>query len=398
MYYIIGLEDEIENYASQLKERYYQYKISESNWPPISTKFTKLGYVIHKPKRTAKETQEFSKSAITGHENLSSAEHACDDFGLGEDQYDNDCFDVNVTIKEDISDIILPVTNDNRSQIILIEGAPGIGKTMLMVEIASLWAKGEILQDKKIMLFLTLREHKINEIKSCKDMFNYSCGNEQNAAMYEKYFSINNGRSLVILLDGLDENLQAIEKGTFLYEAFIKANRFSHACLIITSRPHATANLQKHVSYRVEIVGFTDIKRRQYVQENLKGKHKDLEEYLQNHPTIDTLCYIPLNMSILLFLFHEKNRLNNHLPDTQTELTKQAVSMTILHNLEKLGVKGLEPHIEKLPATYYKLFICLCKLAYKELSKNKYIFTNEDIKELDYFKSKVSYKKLSPMD
>ena len=206
--------------------------------------------------------------------------------------------------------------------------------------------------------------------------------------MYEKYFSNNSGRSLVILLDGLDENLQAIEKGTFLYEAFIKANRFSHACLIITSRPHATADLQKHVSYRVEIVGFTDIKRRQYVQENLKGKHKDLEEYLQNHPTIDTLCYIPLNMSILLFLFHEKNRLNNHLPDTQTELTKQAVSMTILHNLEKLGVKGLEPHIEKLPTTYYKVFICLCKLAYKELSKNKYIFTNEDIKELDYLKSK----------
>ena len=170
MYYIIGLEDEIENYASQLKERYYQYKISESNWPPISTKFTKLGYVIHKPKRTAKETQEFSKSAITGHKNLSSAEHACDDFGLGEDHYDNDCFDVNITIKEDVSDIILPITNDNRSQIILIERAPGIGKTMLMVEIASLWAKGEILQDKKLyfsFLYVNIKLMKSSLVKTC---------------------------------------------------------------------------------------------------------------------------------------------------------------------------------------------------------------------------------------
>ena len=375
----------IENYAAQLKNKYRGYSklFSEQQWPPISTKFTKLGYVIHRPKRTARETEEFARLASSGYQSFTSESthvHSCDDFVVGLDRNFNN-FDLNVTIREEISDIFLPFNNNGCSQIILIEGAPGIGKTMLMIEIGTLWANEEILKDKKVVLFLPLRELDVNKINSSKDMFNAVCrGKEEDAQICTEHFISNNGQGLVILVDGLDENVEAM---TFLYKTLIKDNVFSKACIIITSRPHATVQLQKYVSYRVEIIGFTDDKRRQFVQENLKVNPNNLEDYLQKHHTIDTLCYIPLNMSIILYLFHEKQRLGDDhpLPDSQTELIKQAIIMTILHNLEKLDVPDheLKKDLKSLPKPYNKIFSYLCMLAYDALTKNKLIFNNRDI-------------------
>ena len=59
------------------------------------------------------------------------------------------------------------------------------------------------------------------------------------------------------------------------------------------------------------------------------------KKLLQKCHVIDTLCYIPLNMSIMLLLFHDINRLKDDhtLPDTQIELIYQDVMMTMQHNL-----------------------------------------------------------------
>ena len=362
----------IETYIAQLKNKYHGYSkcCSKQQWPPIPVKFTKLGYVIHtKPKRNAQQTTDMAKKLALS-----------DKFGLKSYQNSNGYF---VTIKEEISEIFLPINDDDGcAQLILIEGAPGIGKTMLMIQIGTLWAKGQILQDKRVVLLLPLRELNVDKITSIEEMFDHVCEGMENAQKCKEYFVNNHGQDLVILIDGLDENLQAMKEETFLYKTLIKNNVFSKACIIITSRPHATIDLQNLVSYRVEIIGFTNERRLLFVQENLKENAKELQEYLEKHHTIDTLCYIPLNMSILLFLFTEKSRLKDKysLPNTQTELLKQAITMTILHNLEKLKVDGLqEADLQNLPKSYDEIFKYICALAYDALSKNKLIFTKKDI-------------------
>ena len=319
--------------------------------------------------------------ATSGYQDFNAkSAHACDSFDLISDLNSNNYFDLNITIKEEISDIFLPMNDNGHPQLILIEGAPGIGKTMLMIQIGTLWAKGEILDNKKLVLFLPLRELEVDKINSIENIFDQVCQGK-NARKCEEYFVNNDGKGLVILLDGLYENPQAMKKETFLYRILIEDNVFSKACIIITSRPHATVELQKLVSYRVEIIGFTNDRRRQFVRDNLKGNANDLENYLEKHHIIDTLCYIPLNMSILLFLFHEKNRLKDDylLPDTQTELLNQAITMTILHSLEKLEVCGLQKNLKSLPEPYNNIFNHLCALAYDALNKNKSIFNKKDI-------------------
>ena len=104
--YVDAEDDVMAYYTVQLKNRYNSRYIPENRWPPFTpAKFTKLGFIIHKPKRTGKDTEKSAILARSG------------------------CLPPNnVTIEEEISNIFLPVNNDKRPQIILIEGAPGIGK------------------------------------------------------------------------------------------------------------------------------------------------------------------------------------------------------------------------------------------------------------------------------
>ena len=367
--YIDAEDDIMAYYTVKLKNRYNSHYIPEHHWPPLDPppKFTKIGFMIHKPKRTAKDTKNSAMLARSG--SLPSEN----------------------TIKEEISSIFLPVNINKRPQIILIEGAPGIGKTMLMNEIKYLWANGKILKDKKMIYFLSLRDPKINEMHCTEDMFFYACKNKRHAKILTEYFENNCGQGLVILLDGLDENPSTMQSKSFLHSVLIENKIFIEACIVITSRPHATINLLKHVSCRVEITGFTDKRRQEFVQENLEENAEDLKSYLQKHEIIDTLCYIPLNMTIVLFLFKEKVGLED-LPNTQTDLTNMAVTMTVFHNLEKLGMIKSENDLEdspdpydkiflNLPEPYDEIFYYLFALAYKALDEKKLTFTSNEIKE-----------------
>ena len=215
---------------------------------------------------------------------------------------------------------------------------------------------------------------------STEDMFFYSCKNREQAKVCDAYFGNNGGEGLAILLDGLDENPGTMKPGSSLHKILIEGKIFREAFIVITSRPHATVNLLQHVSYRVEIIGFTDKRRQEFVDENLEENAEDLKDYLRKHEIIDTLCYIPLNMTIVLFLFKEKVELED-LPKTQTELTKKAVRMTVFHNLRKLGVQKDKNDLRNLPPPYDKIFYYLSKLAYDALHDKKVTFTSDEIGE-----------------
>ena len=277
---------------------------------------------------------------------------------------------------------------------ILAEGAPGIGKSMLLKEIAFLWAKGDVLEDKDIVLLISLCNPDFNSVNSPKGMFlhcdNYK--NEENAQLIADYFRNNSGKGLVILLDGLDENPKALDKGTFLYKLIAKG-LLSKACVVVTSRPHATFDMQKHVSFRVVIIGFTMQRRHEFLTKNLEpGPAAALENYLKEHAVIDTLCHIPLNLTILVSLVTIRKQKLVDMPNTQTDLINTAVEMTISHNLHKMGFIIEKTSIDKIPEPYKTIFNKLCALAYRAMVDEKLTFTAEEIKTACYVD--VKYDKL----
>ena len=54
-------------------------------------------------------------------------------------------------------------------QYILVEGSPGIGKTMFSWELCRQWAEGKMLQDRDIVLMLQLRSKSVLCKELCHD-------------------------------------------------------------------------------------------------------------------------------------------------------------------------------------------------------------------------------------
>jgi len=123
------------------------------------------------------ETEDFAKLKRSG-SFTSASKHTWETFDKNSDY----AFDSNVIIKEKISDIFLPAEKD--LQIVLVEGAPGIGKTMLLKEIGYLWATENLLLDKDVVLLLLLRDPNIEKIHSLEKLFIYCCNDKSYADVY----------------------------------------------------------------------------------------------------------------------------------------------------------------------------------------------------------------------
>ena len=194
------------------------------------------------------------------------------------------------------------------------------------------------------------------------------------------YLFKTDGEDAIIIFDGFDELSEENRKHSIIIN-IINRRILTKSCLVITSRPTASSTLHGSVDRRVEIVGFTEEDRLNYIQTALEGKNeqvKALQHYLQSNPTINALCYIPLNMTILLCLAEDEI---GTLPKTQTEMYKKFIKMTIVRFFKRYKKHTTVISITELPHPHNKLFVELAKLAYEALKNDKIVFTLLEIKE-----------------
>ena len=286
---------------------------------------------------------------------------------------------------KNISDIFVSVKASDgltiNPCIILIEGAPGIGKTVIAKEIAFQWANNKLLSNKKILLLLFLRECNFKSMVSVENLVEHVIGSSDINASLTKYLLRTEGKDLAIVFDGYDEISEEDRKNSIIAR-IIYRRIFGKCCLVITSRPTASSNLHSIVDCRVEVVGFTEEDRLDYIQTALQGnddKIKALTLYLQSNPTINALCYIPLNMTILLCLAEDGI---DKLPKTQTDMYKKFIEMTILRFIQKVDteISKVITSIADLPHPHDKVFEELTRLAYKALKIDKIVFRLNEIK------------------
>ena len=294
---------------------------------------------------------------------------------------------------KDISELF--PTASISSYFILIEGAPGIGKTVLSKEIAYQWAVKKLLKFKKFVFLLFLRDPNLQNMVILENLTQYLCNNNKRGSELSEYLLQTEGKDLTIIFDGYDE-MSEEDRNNSLVAKIISRNVLPECDLVITSRPTASLHLRDMADCRVEVLGFTEEDRLDYVQQALKGsndKIKVLQSYLQSNSTINALCYVPLNMTILLCLFEDINSSQNNtlnvesvkevgLPNTQTEMYENFILMTITRCIKKSNKKfsGKYLKISELPEPYNEIFHELLQLAYYALTKDKIVFnSNEEI-------------------
>jgi len=147
------------------------------------------------------------------------------------------------------------------ARLILIDGAPGVGKTILSKEIAYRWACNEFLSSEELVLLLFLRDPHVLEIKDINDLVHYfyEFGKKgaEIATKCAKMISDSEGKNITIILDGYDEVSDKKESSSFI-DKLIKRKIMPLCTIVVTSRPIASARLQESADIKVEILGFTE--------------------------------------------------------------------------------------------------------------------------------------------
>ena len=206
------------------------------------------------------------------------------------------------TVTEELTEILAPLEQSKSPQFVLIEGAPGIGKSVLLKEIAYRWGKKQVLKMFKLVLLICLRDPTIQQAVSVSDLLKHFCEGNRRAAQISAachdHLSDheNGGKDLMFLFDGFDE-LQAELREKSLIAKILHRKFLTNCTLVVSSRPHATVHLRAKATVRIDILGFSEVQRNQFIQQTLEEqpqKSEELIQYLEDHITISSLCAVPL--------------------------------------------------------------------------------------------------------
>ncbi|XP_065903615.1 protein NLRC3-like isoform X2 [Dysidea avara] len=282
------------------------------------------------------------------------------------------------TINTNITDIFTPVDDSPSPRVILIDGVPGIGKTYLCKEIAYQWSQGQILTHKRFLFLLHAHDPRLQSLKHVKDLVALFCEleNEETIVMIYGHIKETQGEILTIVLDGYDEFYGGLQSDHLL-SRIIRCEILPKCGVVITSRSFACEFLCGQADRRMEILGFTSSDRQDYIQRALKENPADiatLTKYLDSHPTVDSLCYIPLNMTILLHLFTE-NR--NYLPQSRTELYEKFIDLTITLHIKRDEKMYKQP--QRGGSFKGSIKQKLAQFSYNALRKPHVIFSFEEV-------------------
>ena len=236
----------------------------------------------------------------------------------------------------------------NKRKVVLMEGAPGCGKSTLANFISQQWGEDKLFAELmfKAVVLVRLRDPVIQKATSIVDLFP-SGDDISTARRAVESMQTSNFQDILFILDGWDELPKDLREDSIfrklIQDDLAEKHGLTNSAVIVTSRPVASGDLHKIVSTRIEILGFTPEELHDYFQECLGGNSeavKTLMERIEENPEIAGTCYLPLNASILVHLF--KHCHDSNLPTSQYGIFSLLVCKCISRHLKERPQPSLE--------------------------------------------------------
>ena len=359
----------VRRYCDDKKTRYLQQSIlPESDWPPsLGGQYARLVLINQK-----RQLYSYRYEDIVGQQR---------DYTLGD--YDKIVANKpEIELKKAFDKVVSESGNEVGPLKMLVDGAPGVGKTTLSRKVSQMWAKGEFLKEYWLVLLLHLRESAIYKAKAIDDLFYHEDSDLQRDVV--KFVKERSGDGVLIIFDGFDElsSYERSEESLFLH--IIEGKVLPKCATVVISRPYASKSLLNLSIHRhIEILGFNIEQIKSCIEQKVKDqvKAKELCIELKDRLDIASICQIPLNCSIMLYVYEQEGY---SLPRTLTGL----YDLFILHSLKRFIRRTKNnraadrlSYLNRLPAPSKDHFNSLCNLAFKGLEEDKLVFKGDEVEE-----------------
>ena len=366
----VAIDNNLLKHRPKLSAYYsHQPEIPQDAWPPVNkTQYIKLALI--RIERPIDHNKEFLRHTIRG---------SIDDILKDKDD-----------IKYD--EVFAEVEQGAR---LLFEGRPGCGKTTVMNKVSQDWAKGKIFSSCLLFLVHLRRFGNRSDIdfetvlRSTPVEFSDEEFQELTAQI-----GSNQGKGMVFALDGLDEYCpeKKYKKTTFIHR-LIKGEVLPKSIVIVASRPAASQKYRRNATKCIEVLGFSKQQIYEYINSYFNGnKNKDslvveLQTYLKHHPNVMHMCYLPLHMAMVAYLYEVEGA---SLPQTETEMYRHFTFSTLIRSIRKRDEMEIDDEVEFFFQSFDDLqpedrvvFDCILELAYEATVVNpQQVFSAEEVRKV----------------
>ena len=277
--------------------------------------------------------------------------------------------------------------DSSQPQVVLIEGAPGVGKTTFAWHQCRQWAEGRLLQDYSIVLLLPLRDNNIRQISSLPGLFRHSRGQVREEV--SRSVAESGGKGCLIWLEAWDELPDHLRSSNSLFTQLIRGLQLPAATIFITSRPWATRGLLETVGDRMsqhtELLALAKEEVENVTRAMIVAIHSqtssdsgfDFLQFIDSNPVIRAATYTPVSAAIVEQVF--KSAPHNP-PPTVTQLYSAFVLMRLeLHLSEHPKYSDMNIKVRTLadlPERVLEDLQRLSGLAYEGVSQQKIVFSS----------------------
>ena len=367
------------SFSTELKEQYTKYKLSTSHFLSLTQRLFRLRLM-------QKKSEQYSRISV-----WSEMDYASND-------------EVEIEVKDVFKSTQLG------SEVVLVEGASGSGKSLLAVHSCQKWGKGELFEEFTLVILVQLGDPAVQRAQFISDLL--PCQDGAVARKLAAELEATKGRGVLWILDGWDELTPQLQQDSvfrqllppehdvihrqfapqtgesqspILHTPHYSLGMLCESSFVITSRSISSGDLHLVVSSQIELVGLSSEEQRQYFTECLEGDTEVLEDLLEKikeNPIVQSSCYIPLNAALTLHYFKFKG---HTLPNTEYEIFATVIFSCIKYHLERKG-KGDDLPLElkslgdllrsKAVGKHFKR---LCKLAFNGVMQHKVTFSPSDL-------------------
>uniref|UniRef100_A0A8C3WWM3 NACHT, LRR and PYD domains-containing protein 12 n=1 Tax=Catagonus wagneri TaxID=51154 RepID=A0A8C3WWM3_9CETA len=271
---------------------------------------------------------------------------------------------------------------------VVLQGAAGMGKSMLAHKVMLDWADGKLFQDRfDYVFYINCREmNQSTTERSARDLIS-SCWPEPSVPLHEL---VRVPERLLFIIDGFDELKPSFHdpQGPWclcwekkrptevLLSSLIRKKLLPDLSLLITTRPTALEKLHGVLEHprHVEILGFSEAERKEFFYRYFHDEEQagQVFNFVRDNEPLFTLCFVPMVCWVVCTCLKQQLEGGGLLRNTSRSTT----AVYLLYLLSLMQPKPGTPTLQPPPNQRG-----LCSLAADGLWHQKILFEERDLRK-----------------